>query len=148
RSGSQRSRNSSRGGRRARQTSVSSMDTKCIALSSPRLSMPPKLCSINVDLDEIPNYWAIHGLSADAAKGSPTAVYDVAVPRLCDFAAASKLPLTLFAIGDDLSRSESARALRTAVSRGNGVGNHTQSHLYDLTRRDVAEIAKEVELGA
>ena len=110
--------------------------------------MPPKLCSLNVDLDEIPNYWAIHGLSGSAATGSPTAIYDVAVPRLCDFAAASKLPLTLFAIGDDLSRDASARALRTAVSRGNGVGNHTQSHLYDLTRRDTAEIAKEVELGA
>jgi len=110
--------------------------------------MPSKLCSINVDLDEIPNYWAIHGLSGDAAKGSPTAIYDVAVPRLCDFAAASKLPLTLFAIGDDLARDGSARALRDAVKRGNGVGNHTQSHLYDLTRRDSAEVAKEVELGA
>src|SRR5947199_96198 len=40
--------------------------------------MSPKLCSINIDLDEIPNYWAIHGL-ADAATGSTTAAYDSSV---------------------------------------------------------------------
>src|SRR5437899_418459 len=32
--------------------------------------MAAKLCSINVDLDEIPNYWAIHGLGADAANAT------------------------------------------------------------------------------
>lgn len=110
--------------------------------------MATKLCSINVDLDEIPNYWAIHGLTGEAAKGSPTAIYDVAVPRLCEIAASLDVPLTFFCVGEDLAREEAAAELRKAVARHHGVGNHTQSHLYDLTRRDAAEIAKEVEVGA
>ncbi|GAC1544030.1 MAG: hypothetical protein NVS3B10_08170 [Polyangiales bacterium] len=112
-------------------------------------SMATKLCSINVDLDEIPNYWAIHGLADGADHGaSATAVYDVAVPRLCALAADLRVPLTLFAIGEDLARDASAAALRGAVRAGHAVGNHSLSHLYDLTRRDVAAMAKDVDEGA
>jgi hypothetical protein len=69
-----------------------------------------KLCSISVDLDEIPNYFAIHGLGARAPLAEPTAtaVYDIALPRLCELAGSLGVPLTLFAIGDDLARAESA----------------------------------------
>ena len=112
--------------------------------------MSPKLCSINIDLDEIPNYWAIHGL-ADRATGSQTAVYDVAVPRLCDLGRALDVPLTFFVIGEDLRRPEAARALAEATQTNaaqNGVGNHTLSHFYDLTRRDRAEITREIDEGA
>ena len=38
-----------------------------------------RLCAVSVDLDEIPNYYAIHGLTPEG-RGA-TAVYDVAVPR-------------------------------------------------------------------
>ena len=40
-----------------------------------------RLCAVSVDLDEIPNYFAIHGLEAEPAAAS-TAVYDVALDRL------------------------------------------------------------------
>ena len=43
-----------------------------------------KLCAISVDLDEIPNYFQIHGL--EAPERAKTAVYDVAVDRLARFA--------------------------------------------------------------
>lgn len=103
-----------------------------------------RLCAVSVDLDEIPNYYAIHGRThAEVAGG--TAVYDVAVPRLVDLARALDLPLTLFSVGSDLSRSGAATALRAAVEAGHAVGNHTQSHLYDLTRRGRAEIAREID---
>ena len=61
-----------------------------------------KLCAISVDLDEIPNYHQIHGLRAPSGRGA-TAVYDIAVDRLDDWAASQKIPLALFAIGADMA---------------------------------------------
>lgn len=112
--------------------------------------MAVRLCSINVDLDEIPNYYAIHGVSArmNGSGAGATAVYDVAVPRLRRLASSLAIPLTFFCIGDDLARAQSGDELRRAVAEGHGVGNHTQSHFYDLTRRDRAEIAREIDDGA
>ena len=70
-----------------------------------------RLAAVSVDLDEIPNYFAIHGLpppQGDAAH----AVYDVALSRLDALARAHELPLTLFAIGADTARKQNAAALR------------------------------------
>lgn len=105
-----------------------------------------RLCAVSVDLDEIPNYYAIHGRTHAELAGA-TAVYDVAVPRLGALARSLDIPLTLFAVGRDLSRSAAADELRRAVEAGHSVGNHTQSHLYDLTRRGRAEIAREIDEG-
>ncbi len=108
-----------------------------------------KLCSINVDLDEIPNYFGIHGLTAPEGRHpSTTAVYDVALPRLCELAGSLAVPLTLFAVGEDLLRPSSGESLKDAVRAGHGVGNHSLSHLYDLTRRCRAEITEEIDRGA
>src|SRR5262245_23944421 len=106
-----------------------------------------RLCAVSVDLDEIPNYHAIHGLSGPAGRGA-NAVYDVALDRLDDFARAHDIPLTLFAIGSDLSRRESAERLAAMVRRGHEAGNHTQDHLYDLTRRARSEIRAQIHDGA
>ncbi|MGZ3417802.1 MAG: polysaccharide deacetylase family protein [Polyangiales bacterium] len=107
-----------------------------------------RLCAISVDLDEIPNYFAIHGRGASGASPAATAVYDVGLPRLREIARDLNVPMTFFAVGSDLARRESARELRDAVAEGHAVGNHTQSHLYDLTRRDRATIAREIDDGA
>jgi peptidoglycan/xylan/chitin deacetylase (PgdA/CDA1 family) len=105
-----------------------------------------KLASVNIDLDEIPNYFAIHGLEA---KGEgATAVYDVAVKRLRDFADALGIPLTFFAVGSDLARPEATAALRAAVADGHEIANHTLDHKYDLTRLPRAEMAAQVRGGA
>jgi peptidoglycan/xylan/chitin deacetylase (PgdA/CDA1 family) len=105
-----------------------------------------RLCAISVDLDEIPNYYAIHGRTHAEVAGA-TAVYDVAVPRLVALSAALQVPLTLFAVGSDLARPDAAKALRAAVEAGHAVGNHTQSHHYDLTRRGRAAIAQDIDEG-
>jgi peptidoglycan/xylan/chitin deacetylase (PgdA/CDA1 family) len=107
---------------------------------------PQRLCAISVDLDEIPNYFHIHGLAVDPSAA--TAVYDVAVDRLCDFAASANVPLTLFAVGADLARPESAAKLRGAHADGHEIANHSLDHLYDLTRRGREEIARQVDEGA
>lgn len=108
--------------------------------------MSPRLCAISVDLDEIGNYHAIHGMPAPAADVGP--IYDVAMPRLRALARALDVPLTLFAVGADLARDAAARQLREAAREGHAIGNHSQSHLYDLTRRPRAEIAREIDEGA
>jgi hypothetical protein len=105
-----------------------------------------RLCAVSVDLDEIPNYYAIHGLASPVGPGA-TAVYDVGLPRLADLARAAEMPLTLFAVGADLTRPESASALAAQAARGHEVANHTLDHLYDLTRRPRAVIAEQVRGG-
>jgi len=105
------------------------------------------LCAVSVDLDEIPNYYAIHGLPPPSGPGA-TAVYDVALDRLEAFSRAHDVPLTLFAIGADLARPASAEKLRALAARGHEMANHTLDHLYDLTRRGAGEMRRQVIEGA
>lgn len=105
-----------------------------------------RLCAISVDLDEIPNYFHIHGLPAPSERAS-TAVYDVAVDRLLALSKGAAIPLTLFAVGADLVRPQAAEKLARARAMGAEIGNHSHSHLYDLTRRDRATMRREVERG-
>jgi peptidoglycan/xylan/chitin deacetylase (PgdA/CDA1 family) len=106
-----------------------------------------RLCAVSVDLDEIPNYYAIHGLGAPAGPEA-TLVYDVAVDRLTELADGLSIPLTLFAIGSDLARPEAAAKLREAHGRGFEIANHSLDHRYDLVRLERAEIVRQVEEGA
>lgn len=106
------------------------------------------LCAVSVDLDEIPNYFRIHGLDVAGAGAAATAVYDVAIDRLERFAIELGVPLTLFAIGADLARPEAAARLRRAREAGFEIANHSLDHLYDLTRRERHEVVAQIEGGA
>jgi len=104
-----------------------------------------RLASISIDLDEIHHYYAIHGLEG---RGRTTdLVYDRAVPRASEWAQALGVPLTFFVVGSDLSRSENVETLRALASQGHELANHTLSHHYDLTLRDVREMEREVAGG-
>jgi len=105
-----------------------------------------RLCAVSVDLDEIPNYFQIHGLAEPSGPGS-TAVYDVALSRLVGMARDASIPLTLFAIGSDLSRPEAARGLADARAKGHEIANHSLGHRYDLVKLDRAAIRAEVVGG-
>lgn len=102
-----------------------------------------RLCSISVDLDEIPNYHRIHGL---AAPGAATAslVYQRALPRLLEWASRKRLPLTLFCIASDLADGDNAGLLRVAARAGHEVANHSLDHHYDLTRLDRQAMTRQV----
>jgi hypothetical protein len=106
-----------------------------------------RLCAVSVDLDEIPNYFGIHGL-ADPQGPASTLVYDVAVDRLLALANELAIPLTLFAIGSDLSRVEAASKLRAARAVGCEIANHTLDHRYDLVRLGRSEIRRQVREGS
>ena len=106
-----------------------------------------RLCAVSVDLDEIPNYFAIHGL-VEPQGTAANAVYDLALDRLDTFSRAAALPLTLFAIGADLKRAEAASRLRRMADRGHEIANHSLDHRYDLTRLDRREMERQVVDGA
>ena len=106
-----------------------------------------RLASVSVDLDEIPNYYEIHGLGPPAGA-SASLVYDVGLGRLRALAEAGGFPLTLFAIGSDLTRPEASLGLRAAAAAGHEVANHTLDHRYDLVRLGRDEIARQIEEGA
>jgi peptidoglycan/xylan/chitin deacetylase (PgdA/CDA1 family) len=106
-----------------------------------------RLCAVSVDLDEIPNYFAIHGLP-EPAGSARTLVYDVAVDRLLELANDLSIRMTLFAIGSDLARADAAEKLREAHREGFEIANHTLDHRYDLVRLGRAEIRRQIEEGA
>ncbi len=100
-----------------------------------------------MDLDEIPSYFAIHGLG-EVPAASRHLVYDVALARLDELARALSVPLTCFAIGADLSRDVAANGLRALAVRGAEIANHTLDHRYDLTRLGRDEITRQIAGGA
>jgi peptidoglycan-N-acetylglucosamine deacetylase len=106
-----------------------------------------RLAGVSVDLDEMPNYFGIHGLSVPEGRAR-TLCYDVAIDRLGELAADLGVPLTLFAVGSDLARSEAAAKLATARAAGCEIGNHTLDHRYDLVRLGRAEIRRQIAEGA
>ncbi len=106
-----------------------------------------RLASISVDLDEIPNYFEIHGLPRPSGPEA-TLVYDVALARLRALAAALGFPLTLFTIGSDLARAEASAGLREAAGEGHEIANHSLDHRYDLVRLGRDEIARQIGEGA
>ena len=105
-----------------------------------------RLAAVSVDLDEIDCYAAIHGL-APPGHDARRAIYRRALPRLRRLFDDLELRATFFAIGRDID-DENAPRLRALVDEGHEVANHTQSHLYDLTRREPATIRDEIGRGA
>ena len=110
--------------------------------------MARRLACINIDLDALPHYAAIHGLGESALPhGANDLVDRVATARflaLCDGAGVKG---TLFAVGRDVGEA-GARLLRGAVQAGHEVGNHTFAHDYTLARHAPADIASDISRGA
>jgi peptidoglycan/xylan/chitin deacetylase (PgdA/CDA1 family) len=108
-----------------------------------------RLAALSVDLDEVDNYTAIHGLSPALIDGrAKHAIYDQAVPRFAEFFREHDVPATFFAIGRDLARAENRVQLRALAQSGHEIGNHTLNHRYDLTRCTREEQREEVGRGA
>lgn len=104
------------------------------------------LCAVSIDIDELTHYFDIHGLPRPPE--GVHAAYDHALPRVEAFAAAHQIPLTLFAVGGDLSREANAQALKRLAAKGHAVENHSYGHRYDLTRLGRQAIRDEIDRGA
>jgi hypothetical protein len=108
---------------------------------------PRKLCAVSVDLDEIPCYTAIHGLSLPLSEAAQQAVYRKALPRLAALFDAHDVRGTWFAIGRDLEHAHAGDALRKLAAQGHEIGNHSYSHRYDLTRLPEHALRADVAQG-
>lgn len=108
---------------------------------------PRRLCAVSVDLDEIPCYTAIHGLSLPLTEAARQAVYRKALPRLAALFESRSVRATLFAIGSDLEQPHASAALRQLAGRGHEIGNHSYGHRYDLTRLPEHEMREQVARG-
>lgn len=107
-----------------------------------------RLGCVSVDLDSLHHYCRIHGLpEASLPERAAALVYSTALPRFLELCAQLSVPLTLFAIGEDLAHEPSARALADAHRAGAEVGNHSCHHDYALTRRTREQIHLEVAQG-
>lgn len=109
---------------------------------------PRRLCAVSVDLDEIPCYTAIHGLTLPLTAAAEQAVYRKALPRLAALFAAHDVRATLFAIGRDLEQEHASAALRELAQQGHEIGNHSYGHRYDLTRMPEHEMREQVARGS
>ena len=91
-----------------------------------------RLACINIDLDGLAHYAAIHALCADAVPASAEDLVDrVAIDRFLELCDGNGVKGTLFAIGRDL-REHGKASLRRAAETGHEVGNHTYWHDYAL----------------
>jgi hypothetical protein len=111
--------------------------------------MRERRCAVSVDLDEIHNYYRIHGLTEPPRTGANAhlahPVYDIALERCLSFASELGIPLTLFVVAADLERPQNVAILRLALELGHEIGSHSKDHLYDLVRRSPAEQREQVE---
>ncbi|HJZ84813.1 MAG TPA: polysaccharide deacetylase family protein [Polyangia bacterium] len=103
-----------------------------------------RVCSVSVDVDPIACYYRIHGLSAP-----PAALADVVmrrgVPRFVELFTRRRIPATFFLVGQCL-QADSGRAAAGELARaGFELGNHTDTHPYELARLSRSQIAREVE---
>ncbi len=105
-----------------------------------------KFCALSVDLDEIPCYHAIHGLS-DPSGASAHAVYERAVPRYLDLLEGLGAPCTFFVIGRDMKHSVARDGARALFDAGHELANHTQNHRYEFSRLEEDSIRHEVRAG-
>ena len=107
--------------------------------------------AVSIDLDPVPCYYRIHALGE-----APSELRDVVLrrglPRLAAVLARHRLPATWFVVGHDLDDAQvgaaagaAARAaLAARVLAGDELGNHSDSHPYDLARAGAERVAAEI----
>jgi peptidoglycan/xylan/chitin deacetylase (PgdA/CDA1 family) len=98
--------------------------------------------AVSIDLDELHHYRKVHGLlpATEAAR----VVYEVAVPRALGFARSLGIPLTFFAVAQDLEHRACADVLVDARRAGHAIESHSSTHPYDLVRLPPSAIEREV----
>lgn len=100
-----------------------------------------RLSALSVDLDSLPHYCRIQGLSESLLDERALGlVASKAIPRLLELFARFKAKATFFVIGEDVSLPGMQAALRTASSAGVELASHSYAHDYALSRRSQADI--------
>jgi peptidoglycan/xylan/chitin deacetylase (PgdA/CDA1 family) len=114
-------------------------------MESPDQQPSERLASVSVDLDTLPHYMRIHGLSesllTDAMRER---IYSTALPRLMTLFDAHRITPTLFVIGEDLAQPMAQGILQAVHRAGTELANHSHRHLYELARVPAAQVEQEI----
>jgi peptidoglycan/xylan/chitin deacetylase (PgdA/CDA1 family) len=101
------------------------------------------VCSISVDVDPIGCYYEIHGLDAPP-EHVRTVIMRRAVPRFVELFRRHRVPATFFLVGrcldDEVGRATAAELAAESFE----LGNHSQTHPYDLARLPPELIVREI----
>ena len=87
--------------------------------------MSKPLASLSLDLDNKWSYLKTHG--DDGWEKFPSYL-DVVVPRVLDFLEARQLKITFFIVGQDAALPSNHAVLRSIVTAGHEIGNHSFDH--------------------
>lgn len=98
-------------------------------------------CSVSLDLDNLWSYMKTHG---DPGWEERPTYLPLFVPRALEALARHGLGITFFIVGLDATRAENAGALRSIVSAGHEVGNHSFEHEPWLHAYEPATLEAEV----
>lgn len=105
-----------------------------------------RIAALSIDLDEIPCYAAIHGLTPPADDVAH-AVYRHAVPRFEALLDELGIRATFFAIGSDLDDAGAAATIARLHHAGHEIANHSYSHRYDFSQGSREAIRADVARG-
>jgi hypothetical protein len=103
-----------------------------------------RLASVSVDLDPLRCYYQIHGQEPPADIPAQV-ILERALPRLLELFDRFAIKATFFVVGEDLAQSAAGSALLAeAAAAGHELGNHSQTHPYDLARLPRAQLEREI----
>ncbi|MBO4699248.1 polysaccharide deacetylase family protein [bacterium] len=101
-----------------------------------------KIACINVDVDPLVCYYAIHGLDASAIDDDP--VYSNGIGRFLELFDKYSIKGTFFITAHGFNAKNTA-VLKEIKERGHEIADHSFSHNYQLTRLPKDEIYKEIK---
>ena len=101
-----------------------------------------KIACINVDVDPLICYYAIHGIETSGISEDP--VYIHGIRRFVELFDKNSVKGTFFITAHGFSEKNSA-VLKEIVSGGHEIADHSFSHDYQLTRLSKDEIFQEIK---
>jgi peptidoglycan-N-acetylglucosamine deacetylase len=104
----------------------------------------PALASISIDLDGLPHYAALHGLSPEVVSAEARRlVHRVAVPRFAELVEGAGGRGTLFVIGSEAD-ADARPPLEEVLRRGHELASHSFGHDYALSRAPAFDIDRDL----
>ncbi len=107
------------------------------------VQLTTRTTSISIDLDPLRCYFGIHGLGR-VPDELQHVVFERAVPRFAEIFARRRIAASFFVVGADLATADSARAVGELARAGHEIGNHSQTHPYELARLSEQRIDEEI----
>ena len=100
------------------------------------------IADLSLDLDNKWSYLKTHG---DAAWEQFPSYLDIVVPHALRLLAEHDLRITVFVVGQDALRDENQTALRSIVTAGHEIGNHSFHHEPWLQRYSTTQLIAELD---